>query len=231
MVSALNLRVLLISTLLIPMAVNADARRFYVQFNAGAAFAADYLTSDSGCDSFFGCFSYKNREKFDPGYVAGAALGYRFANNFRLEGEAMFQSNELNKSIVKVNTQNFGSFTETNALQGERERTTFLINGYYDFKNCTAFTPFLTAGIGGYHLRINANRGRQSGDNSLDFAWQLGAGFNYALNETISLDLKYRFLSGTNAGVVIPGDFFGRDRTEHHDVGDNQVMVGVRVGL
>jgi opacity protein-like surface antigen len=226
-----KLHLLLASSLLMPLVAWSDEHKLYFQINAGAAFPDNYTDSGSTCDEFFGCSKFKYKEESDPGYVAGAAVGYRFSEWFRLEGEAMFQSTDLNKSVTKVNTQNFGSFTLTNDLDGQRERTTFLLNGYYDFKNSSAFTPYFTAGIGGYHLQITASQGRRSGENSVDFAWQFGAGLNYQLNDRMSLDMKYRFLGGADAEVIIPGDFFSRDRKEWHDTGDHQILVGVRIGL
>jgi opacity protein-like surface antigen len=231
MPSLTKFRVLALPCLLIPLKALATDYNAYLQINAGAAFAESYTDAGGSCDNFFGCSNFNYKEKSDPGFVAGAAIGYRFTDQFRLEGEAMFQSNDLDQSILTVNTDNFGGFTQKDALRGERERTTFLINGYYDFKNATAFTPYVSGGIGGYHLRINANQGRQSGENDVDFAWQLGAGLNYQLCDRISFDLKYRYLSGTEAEVVIPKDFFLRDRKEFHDVGDHQLVVGVRFGF
>jgi opacity protein-like surface antigen len=220
-----------LTTLLVPFSASATEHNAYVQINAGAAFAESFTDGGSFCDNFFGCSTFSYKEKADPGYVAGAAIGYRFADWFRLEGEAMFQSNGLNKSALTANTGNFGRFSQSNILQGERERTTFLLNGYYDFKNNTAFTPYISGGIGGYHLQLNAKRGRRSGENDVDFAWQLGAGLNYKLDDRISFDLKYRNLSGTEADVVVPNDFFLNDRIEFHDVGDHQIVVGIRIGF
>jgi opacity protein-like surface antigen len=231
MSSLLKFHVLALTGLLVSFTATATEYKAYVQFNAGATFAEPFSDGGQRCDKFFGCGAFSYKEKTDTGYVAGAAIGYHFTDQFRLEGEAMFQSNDLNKSTLTANTENFGRFTQTGTLKGERERTTFLINGYYDFKNTTVFTPYITGGVGGYHLRLNANQGRQSGENDLNFAWQLGAGLNYKLDDRISFDLKYRYLSGTEAEVVIPGDFFLRDRTELHDVGDHQIVVGARVGF
>lgn len=226
-----KLYVAVLTTLLVSVSAVADTHKAYVQLNVGAVFAESYTDGRSFCDNFFGCSSFLYKERSDPGYVAGAAIGYRLSDQFRLEGEAMYQSSDLDRSILTANTNNFGGINQTNTLKGERERTTFLVNGYYDFKNATPFTPYISGGIGGYHLRINANQGRKSGENEVDFAWQLGAGLNYQLCDRISFDLKYRYLSGTEAEVVIPRDLFLRDRTEFHDVGDHQIVVGLRLGF
>jgi opacity protein-like surface antigen len=231
MASSLKPYALLPLGVLMSAAACADEYKAYVQLNMGAVFAESYTDGGQRCNPFFGCSSFKYKERSDTGYVAGAAIGYRFTDQFRLEAEAMYQSNDLDEALLTVNTNNFGGFTQKASLQGERERTTFLVNGYYDFKNSTAFTPYLSGGVGGYHLRINAGQGRRSGENDLDFAWQLGAGVNYMLCERIGVDLKYRYLSGTEAEVVVPSDFFLAERKEQHDVGDHQIVVGVRVGF
>ena len=220
-----------IAVLLIPIVASAEEPNLYVQLNMGATYSEHYTDGSDFCGSILGCGSFSYKEKSDAGYVAGAAVGYRFSDYFRLEGEAMYQSNDLTHSILTANFRNANGFTQTTALEGEKERTTFLLNGYYDFKNATAFTPYLSGGVGGYHLRVSADRGRRSGENDLDFAWQLGAGLNYKLCDRIGFDLKYRYLSGTEAEVVVPGDFFFRDRIEQHDVGDHQVVVGLRLGF
>lgn len=231
MFSLLKWYTLTIASLCASAVVSADDHNMYVQINAGATFSESYTDGGLFSDSFLGSGTFSYKEKADAGYVTGAALGYRFSDQFRLEGEAMYQSNDLNKSILTANTTRFNGLSLTTPLEGEKERTTFLVNSYYDFKNATPFTPYLSGGVGGYHLRISADRGRLSGENDLDFAWQLGAGLNYRLCDRIGFDLKYRYLSGTEAEVVIPSDFFLRDRIENHDVGDHQIVVGVRVGI
>ncbi len=149
----------------------------------------------------------------------------------------MYQSNDLNKFIYQ-SSGSLPSNAFSASLKGERERTAFLLNTYYDFKNSTPFTPYLTAGVGGYHLRIKSSRfnPRPSRENSLDFAWQVGAGLNYRLNDRISFDLKYRYFSGADSEVTFPSltSVIGqptRDIVELHEVGDHQVMAGIRVGF
>ena len=220
----------------------SDEQKFYVQFNAGAAFAKPFsediveqcLTNVPGIPQ---CNSFSYKEKTDTGYAASVALGYHLTDQFRLEGEALYQSNDLNSYSATLKLiGNDSPFKNSGALQGERERTAFLLNAYYDFKNISPFTPYITGGVGGYHLRIKASRFndnfRPSRENDLDFAWQVGAGLNYRIDERISFDLKYRYFSGSNAEITIPsGSPFFRDINELHQVGDHQIMAGIRVGF
>lgn len=231
MPSSVKLYLVALTTILISITAVADENKAYVQLNVGAVFAEPYKNGGQFCNNLFGCSVFSYKEDSDPGYVAGAAIGYRLADWFRLEGEAMYQSNDLTKSVLTSNTQNFGSFTQSGNLHGERERTTFLVNGYYDFKNSTAFTPYVSGGLGGYHLRINARQGRQSGENDLAFAWQLGAGVNYKLDDRVSFDLKYRYLDGDNAQVVVSNGQLLPNSNQRYGVGDHQIVVGLRIGF
>ncbi|MEQ1558020.1 MAG: outer membrane beta-barrel protein [Methyloglobulus sp.] len=222
---------------------NATEHKAYVQFNAGAAFAPSDSVDGSitGC-TFSGaspsyCFNLKTHftRDYDPGFAGSLALGYQVADQFRLEGEVLYQSNDNGKehfslSIQPVTRHSHGSSSPSSApSKGDRERMAFLLNGYYDFKNSTAFTPYITAGMGGYHLRLKGER--SSVDNDLDFAWQAGAGVNYKLDDRISFDLKYRYFGGTDAELQMPSPSGVFTSSRLYDVGDHQIMAGVRVGF
>ncbi len=34
---------------------------------------------------------------------------------------------------------------------------TYMVNGYYDFHNSTAFTPYISAGVGLAHVKLKNN--------------------------------------------------------------------------
>jgi opacity protein-like surface antigen len=125
----------------------------------------------------------------DAGLALGVAVGYGFANNTRIEGEISYQKNDLDKGSV------WGFDT---ALTGDTSSLAFLLNGYYDFKNTSPFTPFITAGIGMAKVEVNDMNvsGYDSyGENDDDtvFAYQFGGGVSYAVNEKVNIDVKYRY--------------------------------------
>lgn len=222
----------LLTILLAGNALAAD-NRFYVQFNAGAAFAPSFSLSRSNCGIDL-CSTSFHKEQYNPGYVGSVALGYRIANSFRIEVEGLYQSNDNDKYANSIDlTGIIGHIHRdySGKISGERARTAFLMNGYYDFVNSTSFTPFITAGLGGYHMRLNSQD--SSIENDLDFAWQAGAGVNYRLNDQISFDLKYRYFGGANA-ELIKSMQYGQNAytiTQFRDVGEHQVMAGIRIGF
>lgn len=217
---------LVFAGILVSATTIADEHKAYVQFNAGAAFSPSFTLNEQN-NNFFGSSSFSYKEDYDTGYTGSVAIGYRIADQFRLEAEGIYQSNARNKfnetfSFVSPNFSDSQSFSGD--LKGQRERSAFLLNGYYDFKNSTAFTPFITAGMGGYHIRLKTANG--SSDNDLDFAWQAGAGVNYKLNDSISFDLKYRYFGGADAEIKNqngPSDLYA--------VGDHQAIAGIRIGF
>ncbi len=80
--------------------------------------------------------------------------------------------------------------------QGEVETSTFFLNGYYDFRNSTNWTPFLGAGIGYANVEIDyspSNVGIIDDDDDV-FAWQIMGGVSYAINEQFEItgSIRYR---------------------------------------
>jgi opacity protein-like surface antigen len=126
--------------------------------------------------------------KFHPGLALDGAAGYKYGK-LRAEGEIGYQINDADKCIISGNGR---------SASGDVKAYSFLINGYYDFINKTAFTPYITAGIGVARLELNdltvAGFKVGSFDDTV-FAYQVGAGIGYAINNKFTADLKYRFFS------------------------------------
>ena len=127
--------------------------------------------------------------EFDTGLALGAALGYDF-NKFRVEGEISYQKNDVNQ--IGLQGVPFNN-------NGEVVAFSFLINGYYDFINKSAFTPYISAGLGFAQVEFNdldiSGLGF-SGSNDEDtvFSYQVGIGLGYAVTEKITIDVRYRYI-------------------------------------
>ena len=106
--------------------------------------------------------------------------------------------------------------------------STLFANLYYDFRNDSAFVPYIGAGIGmsfnylGFDLHRGGNDVSRS-DSTTNFAWNVGAGVGIELDYNLSLDLNYRYAGfGTaRTGVSSHGVADGSLRT-------HQVLAGVR---
>lgn len=179
-------------------AYSADG--WYAGANIGLAMASD-------ADVTEGPFSATI--EYDSGFAIGAAVGYAISN-FRVEGEIDWQKNDMDR--VKMEGMSA-------SLDGDTSNLAFLANGYYDFANNSAFTPFIGAGIGVAKIDVDVEG---DSDDDTVFAYQLGAGVAYAINEKVSLDLKYRYL-----GTADP-EFKFEGVTVKSEFGSHNILFGAR---
>lgn len=97
--------------------------------------------------------------------------------------------------------------------RAEIENNSLMINAYYDIDTGTKFTPYVGGGIGYAHLKgtVNSRLGKMS-ESSNEFAWNVGAGIAYAVNENIAIDLGYRYSDfGSIEKEYLPGREFKAD--------------------
>jgi opacity protein-like surface antigen len=133
--------------------------------------------------------------------IGGATIAYGldFAKNgLNVRGEI-----ELGLSGKAKYSENFGDEDSSGSFRASFQKTSFLINGYYDFRNSTKFTPYIGAGIGLARVKASLGLGYADSEGSfslsqskskVNFVYQVGAGASYEASENISLDLGYRFV-------------------------------------
>lgn len=121
-------------------------------------------------------------------------------------------------------------------LQGQFSAVPVLANVYYDVGSWRGITPYLGAGLGIAHVqwdslklsgRCNGPCPAVSGQGSWRFAWQVGAGVNYAITDKVSVDADYRLLDlgGAGAGSTSKGNLASGP------VWDNEVRISLRYEL
>ena len=77
----------------------------------------------------------------------------------------------------------------------EIESQSSMINGYYDIDTGSKLTPYVGAGIGYAKIKGKLSvLGESYSADDNNFAWQVGAGVGYALNDKVSLDAGYRYV-------------------------------------
>ena len=151
---------------------------------------------------------------YDSGLKFGAAIGYRFLDNVRIEGEVSYQQNDVDQTSV------FGVSLDST---GEAEGIALLVNGYYDFFNYSNFSFFLTGGLGYAKVEINDYNIPGSGvpnlsDDDSVFAYQVGLGIGYAVTDKVTLDAKYRYFATEDAEF---------DTTEV-EIASHDLLLGLR---
>lgn len=182
----------------------------YVSGNIGFAMLSDSDLTDSTIPGITIDIEY------DTGLALGAALGYDFGNT-RLEGEISYQKNDFEKaSLLGVDVD----------LTGDVTSLSLLMNGYYDLVNNSVFTPYLSAGLGFAKVEVNDFNVPGSGlpNSNYDdtvFAYQVGVGVGYAVNEKVTIDVKYRYFATSDPEF---------DTTEAEFASHN-FLFGVRVNF
>ena len=112
--------------------------------------------------------------------------------------------------------------------------STLFANLYYDFRNDSAFVPYIGAGIGMSfnYLGFDLHRGGSAvsrDESTTNFAWNLGAGVAFNINEHFAIDAGYRFVSlGYNdVSVTSAGNKYNVGNRPY----ENEFMLGLRYGF
>lgn len=183
--------------------------------------------------------------EFDAGNgsVAIIGLGYKFNQQFRLEARIGYHDSDFNESKIGSGARD----GEQYSLNGDLQSTTYTIEGFYDFTNTTAFTPYIKLGLGladnSYSAKLggagiagfDAFDGAVDGyydnyadDNSTDFTWNVGAGVNYEINKTVSVYTEYQYIE---FGDVKTGQDDFTDGFKIDSAASHEFMLGVKVKL
>ena len=104
-----------------------------------------------------------------------------------------------------------------------------MLNGYYDFKNKSKLKPYLSAGVGVTRIKnkitdIDANVTDKDSDNH--FSWSAGVGLAYAVSESFSLDLSYRYID--NGKFNFETNFASNPMHSDIKLISNEYLLGAR---
>lgn len=123
-------------------------------------------------------------------------------------------------------------------LVNELRSQSLMLNGYYDFKNTSKFTPYLGAGVGVTRIKNKQSLNPEffiesdsQSDTSNTFTWSANVGVAYQVTENVALDLGYRYVDAgeiefnTNNSV-----FFGpnSDMKTTADLVSHDYSLGIR---
>ena len=165
----MKFRLLLVGALLVASMSSAYAAGPYVAAAGGLSIFHDSDVSAG----------YTRTISYNIGAGFGVSAGYNF-DGPRIEFEFGYRNNNINE----VNSFSV-SGTDLTVLS-------YMINGIYDFKTNSPFSPFIGVGLGMVNGTIDV---QPTGDNTADteFGYQAIFGVSYAVNKNLNLDLSYRF--------------------------------------
>jgi opacity protein-like surface antigen len=164
----------------------------------------------------------------DDGGVAGLGAGYGFGNGLRLEGELRYRGFDAGG----ISNTAFGA---PSYADGSVKSTTLMTNLAYDFiLKSSKLRPYVKGGIGAAWNQADADvfgPGRSAGwglyssATDTQFAWSLGAGLAYPIDESLSVTAQYQYmdLGSTETG----GDINGQ-QMRFDDLGSQEITLGLR---
>ncbi|MDF7809634.1 outer membrane beta-barrel protein [Pontiellaceae bacterium B12219] len=155
--------------------VSAEGVNPYYTINAGAMIVEDAAIANSGGSEL----------GVETGYSFGIATGISLQDTpVRVEAEYFFSENDIDE--VKVS----GGSME---LDGDATMHTGMLNCYYDFTNDES--PLIVSVFGGVGFaNIEADVGLGYDDDTV-FAFQVGLGIGYPLNDNLVLETKYAYFT------------------------------------
>ena len=172
-----------------------------------------------------------------------AAIGFDFSKvskvNARAELEYTYKDKATfapNISSAIFNGVDFSNLTEgfPSVLVNELRTQSLMLNGYYDFKNKSKFTPYLSAGVGVSRIENKVSINPEffgdseniTTDTNNNFTWTAGAGIAYKVTENVALDLAYRYV---DAGETDVSQSFGGTKLKNTaDLVSHDYSLGVR---
>ncbi|MGQ7843530.1 outer membrane protein [Granulosicoccus sp. 3-233] len=173
------------------------------------------------------------------GIVGVLGVGHDLAGPFRIEGRLSFHQADFNSRRYGTGARNGAEYI----LDGDIESTSLTIDGFYDIPTNGAFSPYVKGGIGVSSNRYSARLGgagvaefdafdgtsdgyydAYADRDSTEFAWNIGLGGSFALNDRITLFGEYQYASfgDGSTGQDYFTDGFRVDSTAH------EVLLGLR---
>lgn len=167
-----------------------------------------------------------NRSKYETVYPSiYAAAGYDFSAISPVDARIELEYNYKDKTDFNPTLAN----KALNRINNELTSQSLMLNGYYDIKNSTKFTPYVNAGVGFTHLKnqqtVKADN-HSSSDSDNHFTWSAGVGVAYAVSQDVALDLSYRYV---DAGKFKFDNTLGLNKTETDvKLRSNEYLLGIR---
>lgn len=147
------------------------------------------------------------------GFIAGVATGYK-TGPYRLELNLDYSQEEGKRLHVNSDggagaALGGGSLNATNSnVSGTASNATFMVNGFYDIRTGTAFSPYVGLGIGGARFSLDdiktTNRAvnvNLFNDSDIQFAFQPMLGLDYAITPQLSIGAQYRYFQSVDPNI------------------------------
>ena len=225
-----------------PIPVPTYEAAWYFRADFAAGFGGQPSVEASGTP--FGDLGLKNTiglddawlsKSFEPGFTGGVGVGYVWGPHIRTD---------LTVDIHSIMNANYNGTTvaggQSLTIQDKTKfmSTILLMNGYYDIRTGTPFTPYIGGGVG---FAVNQLTQEAAQDNNtagtniaasgrtthIAFAGAAMVGLNYDINTFVSLDVGYRYLyiGGSDVDINFNG---ANSKIEVGGINEHQIRAGLR---
>ncbi|MCL1824466.1 MAG: outer membrane beta-barrel protein [Betaproteobacteria bacterium] len=172
--------------------------------------------------------------------ILGLAVGYDFKRQFSLPIRAELEYAYLGRASKTYYTDR-GEYGGLQALKMTLGGSTLFANTYFDLHNDSAFTPYVSVGLGYSFVSAKGKFSfpEYSGvtvaqfkeKTSTNFAWNLGIGAAWKLTDNIALDMGYRYANLGKAKTGYLYDYYGASYNawaKTNNVTSHQFLFGAR---
>ncbi len=206
-----------------------QARGPYVEAVGGVTWT-ESVDSDAGTGTAQGPLSGRSFEtSFDTGWAAGGRIGYGLQNGLRFEFEGTYRNNEAGSASV---SPGLAGLTNGDG-DGEIQSVALMVNGMYDWRNSSRFTPYIGVGGGALWVRqdttipVSYNGVTQRNYDIHHEEWvpavQGIAGVSIGITPAIAATVDYRYIRGFD---VTSSNGYGVETS--NDYSNHTVFVGLR---
>jgi opacity protein-like surface antigen len=166
------------------MQAESDRAGPYVRVDAGLGFLADTAVERTNA---LGSTS-QGDGAFSPGWLTGAALGYRFDDRWSADVEFTYRTNDIDE----LSASGAGGLA---AREGDFASAALMVNGRYHFESEGALRPFVGLGLGvieeiDIDLELGGAENSYS-DSGFGIQAMLGLDYQFADSWSLSGELRY----------------------------------------
>jgi opacity protein-like surface antigen len=177
---------------------------WYGDLSTGKSWIGDFSVCLDGTEN--SCSSdYAVRD----GLIYEASIGRGFRNGFRLQGEVSERRDSLGELIDHEKAAPNGA---------QLHQFSFMLSGIYDFRNQSALTPYVGAGLGGVRVDVDTRQLEEGFDFSEQSAWKLGfqgfAGLQYQVTPALHIGVRYSHRVINKAGNFDSGIDMGHSESD-----------------
>jgi opacity protein-like surface antigen len=218
-----------------PIPIPVEEADWYFRGDFAAGFGGSPSVNVLGTnlvESVFGGGQWS--QSFEPSFTGGAGVGYVWSPNWRTDFTVDVHS-------IMHTEETAAAFNGPSLMVGEDKTkmmsTILLLNGYYDFRTGTPWTPYLGAGLGfavnqlTQSATLNSDGAANtwsSRSTNTTFAAAAMAGVSYDFSSFFAIDVNYRYLHMGGSEVTLSQFGLPLYTTAIGDLNEHQIRAGFR---